>query len=123
MYLLTSWRYRQPSVDGVELDEDPVIKIKSGKIQKKPLLIGANRNEASYFIYGNKAVANFSAWEYVAFVFNEFGYNEGILALGKYPVTNEQTAEQALINLETDYTFKCPSTLVGAIRSRFATKN
>jgi carboxylesterase type B len=104
--------YRVPSVDGVELDADPVVKIKSGKIQHKPLLIGANRNEASYFICGDKKAANLSAWEYVAFVVGEFGYNEGISALGKYPITNEQPAVQALINLETDYIFKCPSTLV-----------
>jgi para-nitrobenzyl esterase len=103
-----------PSVDGVELDADPVVKIKSGKIQHKPLLIGANRNEASYFICGDKKAANLSAWEYVAFVVGEFGYNEGISALGKYPITNEQTAVQALINLETDYIFKCPSTLLAS---------
>lgn len=96
----------------MELDANPVDKIKSGEIQHKPLLIGANRNEASYFICGDKKAANLSAWEYVAFVYSEFGYSEGLAALSKYPITNQQTAVQALIDMETDFIFKCPSTLV-----------
>jgi carboxylesterase type B len=101
------------------LDADPVVKIKSGQVQKKPLLIGANRNEASYFICSDKKAANLTAWEYVAFVIGEFGYTEGILALGKYPITNEQTALEALINMQTDYIFKCPSALVSSKLKKF----
>jgi para-nitrobenzyl esterase len=100
------------TIDGVDVLEDPYTVIRDNRLPNKPIMIGVNRNEASYFFCGS--YADISAWEYGLLGLATFGWSGAVDVLPRYPVTQDVDAIQPLISLLDDYLCKCPSSLLAS---------
>jgi len=100
--------YYWPTIDNVELSQQPIDAIRNGEfVPIGGLILGTNLNEWALWVCASEA--NLTVNQYENFVYNTFGNKLGKQLLELYNVNNYPTPAQALIDLGSDQVFKCPT--------------
>lgn len=98
------WR---PVLHSEEFPLDYMEAFKSGRFNKVPVLIGANLNEACYFLCPQ--YQNLTIPQYYALTALEYGFERGRKIIEFYNANEFPSPKMAASDLVTDYMFKCPA--------------
>eukprot|EP01116_Phalansterium_solitarium_P020167 TRINITY_DN5872_c0_g1_i1.p1 TRINITY_DN5872_c0_g1~~TRINITY_DN5872_c0_g1_i1.p1 ORF type:complete len:520 (-),score=207.47 TRINITY_DN5872_c0_g1_i1:315-1874(-) len=99
--------YMLPTVDGVEIPEQPWALLAKGQFTNVPVLMGNNKNEAGLQVC--PSYANMSSLLFEGAVIELYGAKIGFEILLRYQPWNFPTPAQALVTLATDGSFVCPT--------------
>eukprot|EP01129_Flabellula_baltica_P000727 TRINITY_DN1068_c0_g2_i1.p1 TRINITY_DN1068_c0_g2~~TRINITY_DN1068_c0_g2_i1.p1 ORF type:complete len:499 (+),score=75.92 TRINITY_DN1068_c0_g2_i1:45-1541(+) len=106
--LNASWKSEWWPVRSLSLDKQPKNLIKEKKWSDVPLLIGTNRNEASFF-FCPAFNGNITEDQYHQILIQKFGDKMDKYLLQLYPISRYADPIQAIIDLWSDFVFHCPS--------------
>lgn len=81
--------------------------LKQGRFHRVPILMGANLDEASYFLCPQ--YENLNLAQYYAFLGLEFGFERAIKIAQKYNANSFPSVKDCLSTLLTDFIFRCPA--------------
>jgi len=95
-----------PTVDQEFLDQPVVLSMASGDVAKVPVLIGANKDEGGFFIYGQPVPDD--AAGYNAALNRRYGARSQDV-LRQYPLEDFDSPVQALAKVLGDEVFLCPT--------------
>ena len=94
-----------PSVDGVEIPDQPRTLFRRGLFSRVPIIIGTNDDDGWTFV-DRSFPGGLDALQYERTVQTEFGLDAGLI-LQQYPAAAYPTPKDALARLTTDVEFAC----------------
>ena len=105
-----------PTVDGLEIPDQPRELYKRGRFNRVPLIIGVNRDEGWTFV-DRSFPSGLDATQYEAVVRSEFGVDAPAV-LGLYPATAFPSPKDALAQLTADAEYVCEARRVARLVSQ-----
>jgi len=96
-----------PVIDGYDLTMNPNQYLMSGQFNQVPLLLGTNMNEDSLWQCPWNENLTEQAYTYEVFAYYGEALGEQVLQL--YPTSNYDSPVQALIDMQSDAIFICPT--------------
>jgi para-nitrobenzyl esterase len=102
-----------PNIDGYVLTANPIDAMKSGSHNHVPVVVGANRDEMTYFYLEGEGPPVTNEVEYEAALSTTFGADNVSAILAHYPADNYPTPLGAFIAATSDANFICHARRVG----------